>query len=102
MSNNRSKICFQRNNLLAGTRLIAQVGLLHQVLSVTRAASHPIGNGKEQHAILLERFCLVLPSHGLVHRSPFSFLCIISPYQDREQTGRCHICMCSLVSCSSL
>src|SRR5258708_34004024 len=102
MGNNRGKIRFQRDNLRAFARLIAQIGLLHKILSVTRAASHPIGNGKEQHAIVLEHFSLVPFSHGFIHCSHFSFSLIVSPYQNREQTAKCHICPCSLVSCTSL
>src|SRR6266487_5233409 len=102
MGNNRGKIRFQRNYLRAFARLIAQIGFLHKILRVTRAASHPIGNGKEQHAIVLELFSLVPFSHGFVHCSPFSFSLIISPYRDREQTEECHICPCSLVSRTSL
>src|SRR5207248_2442779 len=71
-------------------------------LRVTRATSHPIGNGKEQHAIVLELFSLVPFSHGFIHCSHFSFCLIVGPYQDREQTeGVCHICPYSLVSCTS-
>src|SRR5207249_3410037 len=60
-------------------RLIAQIGLLHKIFRVTGAASHPIGNGKEQHAIVLERFSLVPFSHGLVHPLTFLLLSYCKP-----------------------
>jgi hypothetical protein len=102
MGNNRGQIRLQGNDLRADPRLIAQIGLLHQILRVTRAARHSIGNGKEQHTIVLKRFCLVPLIHGFVHRSSFSFSLIVSPYQDRKQPEGCHICPCSLVFCTSL